>query len=252
MGPGLAAFGATSVLAALQSARAEAVLVARDADLHGTKCRACEAVAHGTPDTCGACGSADVFRVDLVEVFTEQATRTGADVDFADPFEALAEVGGVAALLRYSLNENDAEAEERERRAQAELDRIERAQREAEAPSDPVVSEPPVSKPVAEPVPAVEAVEASAPDPTAEPTRDPVDEPAPGPLAEPVAEPVPEPIMEAVAEPADIEARAPQQMPSAAPAGADRPDAPGGTRSAVLWGIAALVLLLVLAALFLF
>ena len=70
-------------------------------------------------------------------------------------------------------------------------------------------------------------------------------------LAEPVAEPVPDPIMEAVAEPADIEARAPQQMPSAAPAGADRPDAPGGTRSAVLWGIAALVLLLVLAALFL-
>lgn len=101
VGPGLAAFGATSVWEALRQARAEAVLVDREAEFAGTKCRSCEHVAHGTPDTCGVCGSSDVFRVDLVEAVTEQATRTGAEVDFADPFDALADVGGIAALLRY-------------------------------------------------------------------------------------------------------------------------------------------------------
>lgn len=101
MGPGLAAFGATSVLEALVASRVEAVLVDREAEIAGTKCRACEHVAHGTPDTCGVCGSADVFRVDLVESMTEQAARTGAEVDFADPFDALSEVGHVGALLRY-------------------------------------------------------------------------------------------------------------------------------------------------------
>ena len=101
MGPGLAAFGPTSVMKALREARAEAVLLDREAAFEGTKCRACEHVAHGTPQTCQACGSADVFRVDLVEAMTAQAARTGAEVDFADPFDALADVGRVAALLRY-------------------------------------------------------------------------------------------------------------------------------------------------------
>lgn len=101
MGPGLAAFGATSVWDALVGARAEALLVDREQEIEGTKCRSCETVTHGTPDSCGVCGTRDVFRVDLVEAMTEQAARTGADVDFADPFAGLTEVGGVAALLRY-------------------------------------------------------------------------------------------------------------------------------------------------------
>lgn len=101
MGPGLAAFGATSVWEGLEAARAEALLIDREREIEGTKCRACEHVVHGTPDSCGVCGSKDVFRIDLVEAMTEQAVRTGAEVDFADPFDALTEVGGVAALLRY-------------------------------------------------------------------------------------------------------------------------------------------------------
>ena len=116
VGPGLAAFGATSVLDALRQARAEAVLVDREAEIAGTKCRDCGHVAHGTPNTCGVCGSRDVFRVDLVEHMTEQAVRTGAEVDFTDPFPALADAGGVAALLRYALRTTDPEQEERDRR----------------------------------------------------------------------------------------------------------------------------------------
>jgi peptide subunit release factor 1 (eRF1) len=98
---GLATVGATRVLAALEQARVEALLVDREAEIAGTKCRACEHLVHGTPQTCQQCGSADVFPVDLVEALVERAARTGADVDFADPFAALTEVGHVAALLRY-------------------------------------------------------------------------------------------------------------------------------------------------------
>ena len=98
---GLAVAGATRVLAALEEARAEVLLVDREAKIEGRKCRACEHVMHGTPQTCQRCGAADLFEVDLVEALVERAARTGADVDFADPFDALSEVGHVAALLRY-------------------------------------------------------------------------------------------------------------------------------------------------------
>ncbi|WP_412067163.1 Vms1/Ankzf1 family peptidyl-tRNA hydrolase [Rubrivirga sp. IMCC43871] len=241
MGPGLAAFGATSVLAALQAARADALLVARDADLDGTKCRACEAVAHGTPDTCGVCGSSDVFRVDLVEVFTEQATRTGADVDFADPFDALTEVGGVAALLRYSLAENDADREERERRAQAAQDQAERAQREAKTSGTSSVSDPAaVSDPdlVVEPV--TELVAETAVEPEVEPVVTPV--------AEPVVDPIPTPVSEPVAEPVATEARASDRPPSSVAETADD----NRTRPVAMWGLVVLVLVLAAVAFLLF
>lgn len=101
LGPGLAAFGATRVLDVLREGRAEALLVDRGARFAGTRCRACGHLVHGTPQTCQSCGSADVFPVDLVEAFVEMAARTGADVDFADPFEGLARAGHVAALLRW-------------------------------------------------------------------------------------------------------------------------------------------------------
>src|SRR5690606_24006541 len=98
---GLATAGPTRVLAALEEARAEALLIDREAAIEGRKCRACEHVAHGTPQTCQRCGAADLFEVDLVESLVTRAARTGADVDFTDPFDALTEAGHVAALLRY-------------------------------------------------------------------------------------------------------------------------------------------------------
>ena len=98
---GLATAGATRVLSALREARVEEILVDRDAEIEGRMCRNCELTMHGTPDTCQHCGSSDIFEVDLVETFVEQAALTSADVDFTDSFEALAEVGHVAALLRY-------------------------------------------------------------------------------------------------------------------------------------------------------
>lgn len=93
--------GPTRVLEAAKAGRAEAILVARDAEITGTRCRDCEHLAHGSPDTCYTCGSKDLFEVDLVNELAELAAQTSATMDFADPFEALTDVGGVAALLRY-------------------------------------------------------------------------------------------------------------------------------------------------------
>ena len=101
VGHGLAALGATQVLKAALVGRVEEMAVLRDADLDGTRCRDCENVVHGTPKTCQVCGSASVFRVDLVDELTRQVTLHGGRVDFTDPLPGLAEAGGVAALLRY-------------------------------------------------------------------------------------------------------------------------------------------------------
>ena len=247
VGPGLAAFGATAVLDALRQARVEAVLVDREAEIAGTKCRDCEHVAHGTPTTCGVCGSRDVFRVDLVEAMTEQAVRTGAEVDFTDPFDALVDAGGVAALLRYALDTGDAEREERERRERAEQEGrewTEREQREVQAPAAP----PPA--PVAE-APATEMAAEPAP-PAAPPAAEPVAEPVVD-AAEPAAPPPAEPVVETetVAERAPAAAeprprtgteRAPDRRPSTPPPTAD---APGATDRPV-WKRPAWVLLALL------
>lgn len=98
---GLAVVEAQRTLEAAQAARVEVALVERDLDRAGTKCRACEHTVFGTPDTCQRCGSDDLFTVDYVNTLAETLARTGADVDFVDAFEALTEVGGVGALLRY-------------------------------------------------------------------------------------------------------------------------------------------------------
>lgn len=98
---GLAAVGPQKVLHTAQQARVEVALIDREVELKGTKCRACEHLVYGTPDTCQHCGSSDVFAVDYVNELVETLARTGAEADFVDPFEGLGEVGGVAALLRY-------------------------------------------------------------------------------------------------------------------------------------------------------
>ena len=98
---GLAVVGAQSVLEAAQSARVEVALVDREVELEGTQCRDCEHAVYGTPETCQRCGSSDVFVVDYVNELVETLARTGGEADFVDPFDALTEVGGVGALLRY-------------------------------------------------------------------------------------------------------------------------------------------------------
>lgn len=98
---GLAVGGAADVLGALQVGRVDVVLAARDARLVGAQCRDCQNVAAGEAAACAVCGSGSVFPVDLLDELARQAERTSARVEFADPVPGLAEVGHVAALLRY-------------------------------------------------------------------------------------------------------------------------------------------------------
>lgn len=100
-GHGLGVTGPSDVLEALQQGRAEEVLVTRDAELPGTRCRDCDFVVHGTPENCQRCGSSSVFPVDLLDSLVRQAELTSARVEFSDEIRGLTGVGHVAALLRY-------------------------------------------------------------------------------------------------------------------------------------------------------
>lgn len=90
-----------NVLKAAKEGRVEKLLVTRDARIASTRCRSCEVLHAGTPDTCPACGAKDIFTVDLVNELAEWMEKTSAATEFADPIGGLTELGDVAALLRY-------------------------------------------------------------------------------------------------------------------------------------------------------
>ena len=81
--------------------RVEKIAVTRDAKLPGIRCRDCENLFTGALEKCKACGSADVFPVDLVNELIELAALTSAEADSVDPIPGLSQAGEVAALLRY-------------------------------------------------------------------------------------------------------------------------------------------------------
>ncbi len=98
---GLAVTGPEEVLKAAAVGRVEKMAVTRDAKIPGTRCRDCENLLAGTPETCTVCGSSEVFKVDLVNELVELLALTSAEADFVDPIPGLSEAGEVAALLRY-------------------------------------------------------------------------------------------------------------------------------------------------------
>lgn len=98
---GLAVAGATRVLEAAQTGRIDTMLVTRDAAFQGTRCRDCEALVHGTPQTCQSCGSRSLFQVDLVDELVRLVEQTSGEVDFVHEIPGLTKVGGVAAMLRW-------------------------------------------------------------------------------------------------------------------------------------------------------
>lgn len=98
---GLAAGGARDVLAALLEGRVETLLVDREAEIEGLRCRDCGLLAAAKPQQCPKCNSASVFHVDLVNELVELAEKTSAATEFTDPIDGLSELEGVAAALRY-------------------------------------------------------------------------------------------------------------------------------------------------------
>lgn len=99
---GLAALGASDVLAAIVNGRAESLLINTGAKLAGRHCRDCDNVMADSPDACPYCDSTELFSIDLVDRLCRQAELTSAEIEFADPpIEALKKVGQVGVLLRY-------------------------------------------------------------------------------------------------------------------------------------------------------
>ncbi len=99
---GAAAVGPEDVLREAAVGRVHKLLVARDARIAGVRCRSCENIHAHQPETCPACGSNDLFTVDLINELVELASLSSATTEFADTFDALDEAGQVAALLRWA------------------------------------------------------------------------------------------------------------------------------------------------------
>ncbi|KQC12194.1 MAG: hypothetical protein APR63_11630 [Desulfuromonas sp. SDB] len=98
---GLAVVGLEEVLKNLKVGRVEAVLVDRNYQPQGIRCRNCGNLIPEEVDKCPLCNSEDVFSVDLVNEITEWAYKTSALIEYADNIEELKKLGSIAALLRF-------------------------------------------------------------------------------------------------------------------------------------------------------
>jgi peptide subunit release factor 1 (eRF1) len=99
---GLAVFGPSEVLAAALEGRLDVLLVHRGAHVTGMRCRDCEQLADAEQPQCPACGSTSVFSVDLLNELVKLAATTGATSRSIETNDALLELGGVAATLRWA------------------------------------------------------------------------------------------------------------------------------------------------------
>jgi len=98
---GRAVAGPDDVLKAAAVGRVDRMIVTRDAKIPGLRCRTCENLTAGAPETCSVCGSGDVFKEDLINELVELLALSSAETEFVDPIPGLSEIGHIAALLRY-------------------------------------------------------------------------------------------------------------------------------------------------------
>jgi len=98
---GLGIIGIENVLYAVKSGQVEEIIVNRDYQQTGNRCRVCENLQLGNMNVCSKCGSESLFTVDLVNEIVELAKQSGASVDFCDTIKTLEEAGEIAAFLRY-------------------------------------------------------------------------------------------------------------------------------------------------------
>ena len=98
---GLGVVGLDDVLMAAKAGRVEKMIVNRTFKPLGRRCRSCETLDPAAVDTCSVCGSQSLFEVDVVNEIVEMLKLSGAEADFADSIQTLADAGDIAALLRY-------------------------------------------------------------------------------------------------------------------------------------------------------
>ena len=98
---GAGALGLTDTLTALQRGRIRQLLVSPDLHAPGQHCMQCQAVVPDTPAACPYCGGQLVVAADVVNLVIQAAIDAGVKVSVLDRSARLAEVGGIAAVLRY-------------------------------------------------------------------------------------------------------------------------------------------------------
>ena len=93
--------GTYDVLYFTKRGRVDSVIVNKNADLKGVRCRNCEELSDSETDKCPECGSSSIFEIDLVNEITELLKLSGGEIEFAENIDELKEAGDIAAILRY-------------------------------------------------------------------------------------------------------------------------------------------------------
>jgi peptide subunit release factor 1 (eRF1) len=98
---GAGALGLVDTLAALQQGRVHQLLVSPDLHAPGRQCAHCQAVVLDDSQACPYCNGKLIASADVVNLVVHTAVDAGLKVAVLDSSPRLAEIGGIAAVLRY-------------------------------------------------------------------------------------------------------------------------------------------------------
>jgi peptide subunit release factor 1 (eRF1) len=98
---GAGALGLEDTLAAIQQGRVHQLLVDREFHQTGYQCAVCQAVVTQALSECPYCGGALIETADVVNLAVQRALDAGLKVSILDHNPRTAEIGGIAAVLRY-------------------------------------------------------------------------------------------------------------------------------------------------------
>jgi len=98
---GAGAIGLADILVALPAGRVHHLLIDTDFHAPGYQCTNCQAVVVEDLSTCPYCGGELIGTADAVNLAIHQAIDAGLKVSALDHSPLLAQVGGIAAVLRY-------------------------------------------------------------------------------------------------------------------------------------------------------
>lgn len=97
----LGVIGLHDVFNALNMGNVEQIIVDRNFNPKGWRCRDCEKLFISETHFCPNCKSESLFEVDLINEITEIIKQFGGGIDFSVPIPGLTESGQIAALLRF-------------------------------------------------------------------------------------------------------------------------------------------------------
>jgi peptide chain release factor subunit 1 len=98
---GTGALGLEDTLAAMQQGRVFHLLVDREFHQPGYQCSACQATVTQPLGACPYCGGVLIETADIVNLAVQKAVDAGLKVSVLDHNSQTADIGGIAAVLRY-------------------------------------------------------------------------------------------------------------------------------------------------------